>query len=80
MSAHEVIDPVCGMTIAADGEITREYEGAVYHFCSEGCAVRFDADAIAYVAASRLGLDGWGKTPAPGFLRRHDSAPPQPEA
>ena len=52
MSAHEVIDPVCGMTIAASGDITREHEGAVYHFCSEGCAIRFDADAIAYVAAA----------------------------
>ena len=79
MSAHEAIDPVCGMTIAAEGAITREYEGAVYHFCSEGCAMRFDEDAIAYVAASRLGLDGWGKTPAPGFLQRGKSTPPGTE-
>ena len=70
MPNESAIDPVCGMTIATDGALTREYEAAVYHFCSELCASRFDSDAVAYIAASRLGLDGWGQTPAPGFLSR----------
>ena len=68
MSSHEAIDPVCGMTIATQGALTREHEGETYHFCSESCADRFDVDAVAYVAVSRLGLKGWGRTPTPGFL------------
>lgn len=73
MSDKEVIDPVCGMTIAIEGSLTREHEGATYHFCSESCVSKFDHDAAAYVAASRLNLDGRGRTPAPGFLRKPDS-------
>ena len=79
MSSHEAIDPVCGMTIAAEGALTREHDGQTYHFCSAVCADRFDVDAAAYVAVSRLGLDGWGRTPTPGFLMGQpgsDDAPP----
>ena len=76
MTDQEAIDPVCGMTIATDGAITREYGGATYYFCAPSCASRFDVDAEAYVAASRLGLDGWGRTPAPGFLMRKDREDP----
>ncbi len=65
----QAIDPVCGMTIATEGAITREHEGQTYYFCSRSCAVRFERDAPAYVAASRLGLDGWGDTPPPGFVQ-----------
>ena len=62
------------MTIATEGALTREHDGKVYYFCSAICADRFDVDAAAYVAVSRLGLEGWGRTPAPGFLmRRPDS-------
>lgn len=68
-SSQQAIDPVCGMTIATDGALTRDHEGQTYYFCSEACAVRFDQDAAAYVAVSRLGLDGWGRTPTPGFLK-----------
>ncbi len=49
------IDPVCGMrietTTAAD---TREHRGMTYYFCSPWCARKFDGDADAYIAASRL--------------------------
>lgn len=68
MSNLEAIDPVCGMTIATTDAITRQHEGELYHFCSAICAGRFDLDAAAYVAVSRLGLEGWGRTPTPGFL------------
>ena len=79
MSSHEAIDPVCGMTIATAGARTREHDGETYYFCSAICADRFDLDAAAYVAVSRLGLEGWGRTPTPGFLMRRpggDDAPP----
>ena len=79
MPNHEAIDPVCGMTIATEGALTREHDGEVYYFCSAICAARFDVDAPAYVAVSRQGLEGWGRTPTPGFLMRQpgsDDAPP----
>jgi YHS domain-containing protein len=33
---------------------TRHHGGATYYFCSAWCARKFDADADAYIAASRL--------------------------
>ena len=68
MGESQAIDPVCGMTIETEGAITREYDGSIYYLCSELCADRFDSDGEAYVAVSRLRLEGWGQTPRPGFL------------
>ena len=52
-------DPVCGMRVdpvsAAD---TREHGDVTYYFCSPWCARKFDADADAYLAASRLRGEG----------------------
>ncbi|MDQ2668512.1 MAG: hypothetical protein M3Z05_21335 [Gemmatimonadota bacterium] len=56
------------MTISTTGALTRDHEGERYHFCSHQCAGRFEADGAAYVAVSRLGLEGWGRTQTPGFL------------
>ena len=65
-SGNEVIDPVCGMTIARSAAPhQREHDGATYYLCSEGCASRFDVDGDAYVATARLNLPGWGMTPHP---------------
>ena len=81
MSRQEAIDPVCGMTIATQGALTREHERETYYLCSAICADRFDIDAAAYVAVSRLGLEGWGRTPTPGFLmKRTVDEDPNPEA
>lgn len=65
-SVRSVIDPVCGMTIdAAVAPFIREYDGESFYLCSVECSNKFDADAAAYVAASRLSLPGWGLTPHP---------------
>src|SRR5262245_56407287 len=43
-------DPVCGMRVDPAGAAARvAHEGAVYHFCSTGCAERFRADPARYV-------------------------------
>ena len=68
MPEEHAIDPVCGMTISTAGALTREHGGEAFHFCSHLCASRFDQDGAAYVAVSRLGLEGWGRTQTPGFL------------
>ncbi len=70
MSGQTTIDPVCGMTIPVPSGLSRVHDGSVFHFCSDLCARRFDADGDAYAAASRLNLPGWGRTATPGFLMR----------
>lgn len=45
-----VIDPVCGMSIAAETAARRsEYAGRAYYFCSASCHTRFLANPGAYV-------------------------------
>ena len=45
-----VTDPVCGMTIAAEGAAaTVDHGGRTYHFCAEGCARRFREDPAAFL-------------------------------
>jgi len=43
--AHEVKDPVCGMTTNDPESWTKyEYEGQVYYFCSDHCLIKFKED------------------------------------
>jgi P-type Cu+ transporter len=71
----KAIDPVCGMTIPTTGATQRHHDGHTYYLCSELCVARFDLDAMAYVATSKLNLKGWGRTPTPGFLLPPDDNP-----
>lgn len=46
-------DPVCGMTVAADGSRPSfTYQDNTYHFCCPGCRARFESDPAAYLAAA----------------------------
>lgn len=46
-------DPVCGMTVAADGSRPSfTYQDNTYHFCCPGCRGRFEADPEAYLAVA----------------------------
>jgi Cu+-exporting ATPase len=50
----EVLDPVCGMTIApADAAGTAEYEGQTYYFCNESCLEQFRADPAKFIDPDR---------------------------
>ena len=50
-----VLDPVCGMMIdPATAAGSRVHRDVTYYLCSAGCVMKFDADADAYVAASRV--------------------------
>ena len=42
------VDPVCGMTVAADSSRPVRHEGADYHFCCAGCRQAFEKDPDAY--------------------------------
>jgi xanthine dehydrogenase accessory factor len=47
----EAVDPVCGMTVAAD-DTTRpfEHQGVTYHFCGAVCRAAFEQDPAAYLS------------------------------
>src|SRR6266566_4029268 len=45
------IDPVCGMTVAADSPRRFEFDGTTYYFCSDHCLRKFSADPAKYVRA-----------------------------
>lgn len=38
------LDPVCGMEVDAEEACTREVDGEIHYFCSEGCRDRFLGD------------------------------------
>jgi xanthine dehydrogenase accessory factor len=44
-----VIDPVCGMTVAADSARPVRHEGVGYYFCGAGCRQAFENDPDAYL-------------------------------
>ncbi|TCD14862.1 heavy metal translocating P-type ATPase [Oricola cellulosilytica] len=47
------IDSVCGMTVRVDaGKPRHEYKGDEYHFCSQRCHDRFEADPYFYVSGN----------------------------
>jgi len=46
----QAVDPVCGMTVAADASSRPlEHDGVTYHFCSGGCRRAFEDNPAAYV-------------------------------
>lgn len=56
-----VRDEVCGMTIdRTEATSSIEFQGKVYHFCSERCRQRFEEHPDWYVAVRSRGDDGAG--------------------
>jgi xanthine dehydrogenase accessory factor len=48
----DALDPVCGMTVTADGSSHPfEHDGVTYYFCCVGCRDRFARDPHAYLTA-----------------------------
>jgi xanthine dehydrogenase accessory factor len=46
----QALDPVCGMTVAADaGSRPLEHAGVTYYFCGAGCRNAFERDPAAYL-------------------------------
>ena len=50
------IDPVCGMTVAADSPHRFEYQGHEYSFCSAGCREKFRTHPEQYALRSRASV------------------------
>nr|WP_245410011.1 heavy metal translocating P-type ATPase [Pararhizobium haloflavum] len=50
----EAIDPVCGMTVKLDaGKPSFDWKGETWHFCSQKCHDRFEADPYFYLSGNR---------------------------
>ena len=48
--AHKVKDPVCGMMVDPHaGKPSAQHGGRTYHFCSEGCRIKFTKDPERYL-------------------------------
>ena len=48
-----VRDPVCGMTVDPEaGKPTADHDGHTFHFCSDGCRQKFQADPHAYLTST----------------------------
>ncbi len=80
-------DPVCGMTVdPATAASSVEQEGKLYHFCSRGCAEKFQRDPKKYLDASfrPAGMPGMvqiGSVPVQiGAARKIENAPATPVA
>ncbi len=48
-AAATLIDPVCGMTVGADGEHRHAHDGVEYRFCSSHCVTKFSANPAHYL-------------------------------
>ena len=78
------IDPVCGMQIRTDDSPAQaSFAGRHYHFCSDGCRQRFEADPGRYCSpgagteprrAARPGPDAGGPPAAVGSAGRPPAA------
>src|SRR5688572_27636812 len=53
-TSQDVIDPVCGMTIApADAVGHVEHRGHTYYFCNDSCLTQFRADPEQFLDPAR---------------------------
>ena len=46
---HNVVDPVCQMSITDESPFTAEHDGNSYYFCSQACEQRFRASPDRYI-------------------------------
>ena len=65
-------DPVCGMSVAADGSHRVEHGGETFVFCCSGCAERFRADPQHY-------LEPRPEVPEPAIAGQQYTCPMDPE-
>ena len=48
MASGPFVDPVCGMSVAADGPHRCEHGGQTYRFCNPRCLAKFQAEPDKY--------------------------------
>jgi len=71
----EVVDPVCGMTIAPDDAVGHvDYEGQTYYFCGQSCLHQFRASPEAFI-----GDRSAAAPPSAADMEREYTCPMDPE-
>ena len=58
MTSGPFIDPVCGMSVAADGPHHCEHRGHIYHFCNPRCLAKFQAEPERYLDPKPAAAEG----------------------
>jgi P-type Cu+ transporter len=77
-AASTEIDPVCGMTVAADAPLHTSHEGKTYRFCCRRCLARFEADPAAFLQPARPEPPA-APAPAPAETPAEWTCPMHPE-
>jgi Cu+-exporting ATPase len=73
-------DPVCGMRVdPAQAVSSAEYEGKLYHFCSRGCAEKFQRDPRKYLSPAHRPAGMTGPVQIGGIAAAKPVAARQPE-
>jgi len=74
-----VKDPVCGMDVKTDpaaGKPTSAYKGQTFHFCSDGCKTKFEAEPEKYLAPVKDPVCGMSVEPGKAkYSARHEKKP-----
>ena len=72
-------DPVCGMTVAADGAVREDFAGTPYFFCSDHCRARFRRDPQSFIHRVRGRDDDVEHGAVSGEVERVYTCPMHPE-
>jgi YHS domain-containing protein len=57
IQSHQVVDPVCGMTVNADTAAAKtSHNGVQFYFCAQGCKQAFEANPKKYAVKKRKGF------------------------
>jgi Cu+-exporting ATPase len=54
--SHQVVDPVCGMTVTENASRSVEHQGKTYYFCSDSCFRKFRANPSRYLQSKEPDL------------------------
>ncbi|MFO7556618.1 MAG: YHS domain-containing protein [Desulfobacterales bacterium] len=55
MNGEQFADPVCGMSVnKASKDLSHEYKGQAYYFCSVHCLQKFKSDPVQYTGITLL--------------------------
>ena len=66
VATARIIDPVCGMSVAADSAHQLDHEGTTYRFCSARCQATFRDDPARYQSGGRRAEAAPVESPRPG--------------
>ncbi|TNF36913.1 MAG: heavy metal translocating P-type ATPase [Gammaproteobacteria bacterium] len=76
---HQLIDPVCGMTVDSDARFHTDYQGVQYFFCSEYCLHTFTENPQHYLSSHQASIDAKKTGDSSGITHSLYTCPMHPE-